>query len=153
MIQAHPKSLVGSDWPLAKGLYTAFWPLSTNRLSMCKASSPTLPRCTSASAVYLSVASILRSLNPSASTIWLSAPGTFSSAGRQFVPPAAWEREAREGRKSRKERDADVCKDRVIFRKERQKKKRKSGGEEKAESSIPDGPQQRGTCSGNGEKA
>ncbi|CAB1425782.1 unnamed protein product [Pleuronectes platessa] len=68
---------------------TAFGPLNTNRLSVCKASSPTLPCHTTASALCLSVASIFGSPLPSASTIWLSAPGTFSSAGRQFVPLAA----------------------------------------------------------------
>lgn len=48
-----------------------------------------------AETLHLSEGSILRSLVPRASTIWLSAPGTFTSAGRQFVPLATWVSEGR----------------------------------------------------------
>lgn len=56
-----------------------------------------------------SLGSIHHSLHLSASAIWLSAPGTFSSAGRQFVPLAARERE---GERVKEERALETETDR-----------------------------------------
>lgn len=61
-------------------------PLSANRL-LVRGRSP--PHAATATALHLSAASIHPSLLPSlgqGSTIWLSAIGTFSPVGRQFVP-------------------------------------------------------------------
>lgn len=68
-----------------------------------------LPCHTAASSLLVSVASIPRSLR----AIWLSAIGTFSSAGRRFVPLTATERnreqaEEEEEQEKRTDKDSEV---------------------------------------------
>lgn len=70
-----------------------------------------LPCHTAASSLLVSVASIRRSLLPSARAIWLSAIGVFSSARRRFVPLAAAEtnrEQAEEERKKGTDKDSET---------------------------------------------
>lgn len=69
-----------------------------------------LPCHAAASSLLVSVASIPRSLLPSARAIWLSAIGTFSSARRRFVPLAAAETN-RERAEEEDEREKGTDKD------------------------------------------